>query len=292
MPGTCVPAAAAVRTRGRPLAVGRRDDACYPRHRNGELLAFLKQVAKAHPRVQLHVVCDNYAAHSHPNAKEWLAKNPRITLHFTPTGASWMNLVEIFFGIITRQAIRRGTFTSVPDLIGAIRAFIDAYNHRCQPFTWTKSAEQILAKATRPSSSRRRVALGSTSRRNVRHGKINGVRAALKRLHLDPDPSTLPDDPSEFALRAGMIVGTPDTPGEESFDVTVCSPQWLAKTCREVGGIYNARHHLVVDVEDFDVRTLRAWLTARVQDIEADTWSVIGERLGRLGHWEFEDYRS
>jgi len=136
------------------VATGRiTADACYPRHRNGEFLAFLKQVAKAHPRVKLHVVCDNYAAHNHPNVKAWLARHPRITLHFTPTGASWLNLVEIFFGTITRQAIRRGTFTSVPDLIGAIRIFIDAYNERCQPFTWTKTAEQILAKAQRQKTS-------------------------------------------------------------------------------------------------------------------------------------------
>jgi transposase len=130
------------------VATGRiTADACYPRHRNGEFLAFLKQVAKAHPRVQLHVVCDNYATHSHPTVKAWLAKHPRITMHFTPTSASWMNMVEIFFGIITRQAIRRGTFTSVSDLIAAIRAFIDAYNDRCAPFVWTKTAEQVLATA-------------------------------------------------------------------------------------------------------------------------------------------------
>jgi transposase len=122
-------------------------DACYQRHRNGEFLAFLKQVAKAHPRVKLHVVADNYGTHNHPNVKAWLARNPRITMHFTPTSASWMNMVEIFFGIITRQTIRRGTFTSVPDLIGAIRAFIDAYNQRCKPFRWTKTADQILTKA-------------------------------------------------------------------------------------------------------------------------------------------------
>jgi transposase len=128
-------------------------DACYPRHRNGEFLAFLKQVARAHPRVQLHVVADNYAAHNHPNVKAWLAKHPRIRLHFTPTSASWMNMVEVFFGIITRQAIRRGTFTSVPDLIGAIRAFIDGYNQRCEPFRWTKTADQILAKANRQKNS-------------------------------------------------------------------------------------------------------------------------------------------
>jgi len=136
------------------VATGRiTADACFPRHRNGEFLAFLKQVAKAHPRVPLHVVCDNYGTHSHNNVKKWLARNPRITMHFTPTSASWMNMVEIFFGIITRQAIRRGTFTSVPDLIGAIRIFIDAYNERCEPFTWTKTADQILAKASRQRTS-------------------------------------------------------------------------------------------------------------------------------------------
>jgi len=140
------------------VATGRiTADACHPRHRNGEFLAFLKQVANAHPRVKLHVVCDNYGTHNHPNVKKWLARNPRITMHFTPTGASWMNMVEIFFGIVTRRAIRRGTFTSVPDLIGAIRIFIDAYNDRCKPFTWTKTADQILTKASprEPSPARR-----------------------------------------------------------------------------------------------------------------------------------------
>ena len=89
-----------------------------------------------------------------------------------------------------------------------------------------------------------------------------------------------------------MIVGPPDTPAEESFDVTVCTPEWLAAACRRVGGIYNARHHLVVNMDQFDQRKLRAWLSARVQDVEAGKWSEIGERLGRLGYWEFEDYRA
>jgi transposase len=130
------------------VATGKVTDACYPRHSNDEFLRFLKQVAKAYPRVRLHVVVDNYATHSHPNVRAWLARHPRITLHFTPTSASWMNMVEIFFNIITRQAIRRGTFTSVKDLIAAIRAFVDGWNDRCQPFTWTKDADAILAKAT------------------------------------------------------------------------------------------------------------------------------------------------
>lgn len=124
-------------------------DAFYQRHRPEEFLAFLKLVAKAYPRMPLHVVVDDYATHNHPRIKAWLARNPRVSLHFAPTGCSWLNMAEIFFGIITRQAIRRGTFASVPDLIGAIRIFIDACNDRCQPFAWTKTADQILAKADR-----------------------------------------------------------------------------------------------------------------------------------------------
>ena len=123
-------------------------DACYPRHRHQEFLRFLKKAAAAHPGTDLHVVLDNYATHKHPDVRKWLAKpeNQRITLHFTPTGCSWLNMVEIFFGIITRQAIRRGTFTSVKDLTTAIGRFIDAYNDRCSPFTWTKDADELLAK--------------------------------------------------------------------------------------------------------------------------------------------------
>ncbi|MDQ3525941.1 MAG: IS630 family transposase [Chloroflexota bacterium] len=129
------------------VATGRVTDACYQRHTHAEFLDFLKLVAKAYPRVKLHVVADNYATHKHPKVRAWLARNPRITMHFTPTSGSWLNMVEIFFGIITRQAIRRGTFTSVKDLITAIEAFIDGWNERCTPFVWAKTADQILAKA-------------------------------------------------------------------------------------------------------------------------------------------------
>lgn len=139
------------------VATGRISaDACYPRHTNVEFLAFLKRVATAHPRVKLHIICDNYATHTHPNVQAWLAKHPRITLHFTPTSCSWLNMVEIFFGIITRQAIRRGSFASVADLEDAIRDFIDAYNERAKPFTWTKTADDILTKITRKPTSNTR----------------------------------------------------------------------------------------------------------------------------------------
>jgi len=126
-------------------------DACYPRHTNVEFLAFIKLVAKAHPRVRLCVVCDNYATHKHPNVQAWLAKNLRVTLHFTPTSCSWLNMVEIFFGIITRQAIRRGTFTDVTELQTAIRTYIDSYNERAKPFSWTKTADELLDKIKRKS---------------------------------------------------------------------------------------------------------------------------------------------
>ena len=86
--------------------------------------------------MRLCVICDNYATHKHPSVKASLYKNPRITLHFTPTSCSWLNLVEIFFGIITRQAIRRGTFTDVAELQTAIRTYIDSYNERATPFTY------------------------------------------------------------------------------------------------------------------------------------------------------------
>ena len=138
------------------VATGKVTDACHPRHTHAEFLAFLKQVAKVYPRVPLHVVADNYATHKHPAVQAWLAKHPRVRMHFTPTSGSWLNLVEVFFGIITRQAIRRGTFTSVKDLIAAIETFIDAWNDRCQPFVYTKTADEILTKANRKVTSNTR----------------------------------------------------------------------------------------------------------------------------------------
>jgi transposase len=131
------------------VATGKVLDACYPRHRHQEFLRFLKKVAAAYPGQDLHIVLDNYGTHKHPRVREWLEKNPRVTLHFTPVSCSWLNMVEIFFGIITRQAIRRGTFTSVRELIAAIGRFIDGWNERCEPFSWTKDADEILTKIRR-----------------------------------------------------------------------------------------------------------------------------------------------
>ena len=114
-------------------------------------------VAKAYPDdgtgQELHLVMDNYAAHKKAEVRDWLAANPRIHVHFTPTSGSWLNLVEVWFGIIERQAIHRGSFGSVKDLNAKIRAFIDGWNDRCHPFVWTKTADEILKKANRQPTS-------------------------------------------------------------------------------------------------------------------------------------------
>ena len=129
------------------IATGRITSACKPRHRHQEFLAFLKQVARAYPDDELHLVMDNYATHKRVEVRDWLAANPRIHIHFTPTSGSWLNLVEVWFGIIERQAIHRGSFGSVKDLNAKIRAFVNGWNDRCHPFVWTKTADHVLKKA-------------------------------------------------------------------------------------------------------------------------------------------------
>ena len=131
------------------IATGTVTAACQPRHRHQEFLRFLKQVARTYPDRQLHLVMDNYATHKRAEVRTWLEANPRVQVHFTPTSASWMNLVEVWFGIIERQAIRRGSFSSVRDLTGKIKAFITGWNDRKHPFIWTKPADQILDKINR-----------------------------------------------------------------------------------------------------------------------------------------------
>lgn len=140
------------------VATGKVTAACKPRHRHSEFLAFLKQIARAYPDTGdsdggLHLIMDNYAAHKHPKVRDWLAANPRVQVHFTPTHASWMNLVECWFSMAERQAIHRGTYRSVHDLNTKLRAYVDGWNERAHPFTWTKTAQQILTKANRKKTS-------------------------------------------------------------------------------------------------------------------------------------------
>jgi transposase len=129
------------------IATGEVTGACYPQHTHQEFLAFLNHLVRAYPRQPLHVVLDNSSTHSTPEVKRWLERHKRVHFHFTPTSASWMNMVEIWFSILTKQQVRRGVYHDVPELIAAIEHYIDGYNNRAQPFAWTKTADQILTKA-------------------------------------------------------------------------------------------------------------------------------------------------
>ena len=131
------------------IATGKVTGLCKKQHRHQELLAFLKHVARAYPDVDLHLVMDNYVTHKHAKVEAWLQANPRITVHFTPASGSWLNMVEVWFGIIERQAIHRGSFPSVGELMIKIREFISGWNRREHPFIWTEPAEDILAKIDR-----------------------------------------------------------------------------------------------------------------------------------------------
>jgi transposase len=123
---------------------------CLPRHRHQEFLRFLRTIDRQRPKgLDLHLIIDNYGTHTHPEVTAWLAKHLRFHLHFTPTSASWLNLVERWFREITEKRIRRGAFRSVPDLIQAITDYLQANNSNPKPFTWTASVQTILSKVSR-----------------------------------------------------------------------------------------------------------------------------------------------
>jgi transposase len=123
---------------------------CYGRHRHQEFLRFLKRLDDSYPKnLKLHLILDNYGTHKHPRVKTWLAAHRRFVLHFTPTGSSWLNLVERWFRELTDKQIRRGVFRSVADLVRAIREFMAAYNRDPKPFVWTASAQSIIDKVGR-----------------------------------------------------------------------------------------------------------------------------------------------
>ena len=136
------------------IATGKVIATCMKKHRHLEWLKFLKLIEKSvDPRKDIHIICDNYATHKHAKVKEWLVKNPRIHVHFTPTSASWLNMVERFFRDITERCIRRGVFYSVADLEEAILEYIKIHNENPKPFIWTAKASDILEKVKRAKSS-------------------------------------------------------------------------------------------------------------------------------------------
>jgi transposase len=132
------------------VATGEVVGECYDRHRHDEFLVFLKKLDRQTPKeLALHLIVDNYATHKHPAVQAWLAKHQRVHLHFTPTSASWLNLVERFFAEITHNRIRRGVFKTVAELEAAIVAYLAHRNQQPHPFTWTASVETIIEKVRR-----------------------------------------------------------------------------------------------------------------------------------------------
>ena len=120
---------------------------CMPRHRSREFIRFLNTIDSNTPKeLDLHLIVDNYCTHKSPQVRRWLKKNPRFHLHFIPTSSSWLNMVERWFGEITRKRIRRGVFRSVRELKAAIHDYVADHNRNPRIFTWTKDAETILAK--------------------------------------------------------------------------------------------------------------------------------------------------
>ena len=123
---------------------------CLKRHRHQEFIKFLNTINKnTDKNLDIHIIVDNYGTHKHPNVKKWLEKHERFYFHFIPTSSSWLNLVERFFGDITEKQIRRGVFKSVSELEEAIYNFIDNNNKNPKPFTWTKSAKEVIKKVNR-----------------------------------------------------------------------------------------------------------------------------------------------
>ena len=128
-------------------------ETCMPRHRHQEWIRFLNLINRSAPSdKEIHIICDNYATHKHPKVKAWMKRNNRFHVHFTPTSASWLNMVERFFRDISDRRLRRGIFRSVDELIEAITDYVAHHNEDPKPFIWTATASDILEKVKRARS--------------------------------------------------------------------------------------------------------------------------------------------
>jgi len=131
------------------VATGHVTNETRARHTGDDFLAFLRRLAREYPAGEVHVILDNVSTHKTPDVQKWLRRHKRFVFHFTPTSASWMNQVETWFGILTRRALRRGSFESVRALGAAIERFTREWNTGASPFAWVRTADEILAKAVR-----------------------------------------------------------------------------------------------------------------------------------------------
>jgi transposase len=195
---------------------------CLPRHRAKEFLRFLRKIDRSTKKsLNLHLVLDNYGTHKTPEVKAWLAKHPRFHLHFTPKGASWMNLVERFFADLTTKRIRRGVFTSVGNLEEAIHDYLDHHNADPKPFVWTKKAETILAKERRALEKLQSLSAGNQASESE-HSDVpsQAIRARFvdaacaigkgQVLRMDrAEAETKPEDVGDQALMRGLATACP-----------------------------------------------------------------------------------
>jgi len=131
------------------VASGKVTGECSQRHTGADFLRFLKKLYRRYRAHELHVILDNSSTHSTPEVRKWLEDHPNVAFHFTPTGASWLNMVEAWFGILTRQSVRRGNFVSVKNLVQHISHYIEHWNEHPTPFVWSKTPAQIIRKALR-----------------------------------------------------------------------------------------------------------------------------------------------
>ena len=168
---------------------------CLPRRTNREFLRFLRQLDREVPKgLAVHLILDNYGTHGHDNVDAWLAKQPRLHFHYTLTSSSWLNLVERWFRELTDNALRRGVFRSVPDLVAAIETYLNAHNQDPKPFVWTATVEDILAKVRRG-----RVALATIASQNYQTTLGRDVPLGLS-CRCEPDEQAPESAPAPLSL--------------------------------------------------------------------------------------------
>lgn len=162
---------------------------CRSRRDGENFLAFLKKAVKPHAGKEIHIVLDNLSTHTTPDVEAWLGKNPHVHFHFAPVGSSLINQIETWSGVITRQSIRRGTFSSVKVLIKQIRDYIAHWNTSPEPFVWTATADEILAKVQLVQTNVKKLVDNSRTRNSPRSARPPTPRLSLG---LAPRSSTRP----------------------------------------------------------------------------------------------------
>jgi transposase len=210
---------------------------CKPRPRHQEYLAFLREIERAVPaELDIRSIADNYATHNHPKVNARLAAHPRWTMHFIPTYSSWLKQVERFFGMIIDKAIRRGSFTSVKQLVQRIDHFVAAYNTNCCPFKWTATADSILEKlhrfCTRIPGQDTSVPVMKLAQAAQSDAQWHAFVRAYRREMAAPDAA------HSIALLAALSARTDFALGCYCADETRCHRSILRELLRDAGAVF------------------------------------------------------